>query len=266
MQQLDTLRKRVNPGNEWFRIGLASATVVAPLVKRWSDLRDADSSRMLREEAEARWKAARSRLAVPKPLNAKRKSLDVAADVAESAGRRSTNAARIWLIGVGVGLVVAGAGAYFLVQRRMRRSLEEPLVDLPLASSNGHTAYTGAPQTVPSAPGGRSTASAPAATPEQPAQTREPGAEEPGEMPGGATTVTETGAPAGVADADAAPFVGNIHTMVYHDRDDENLPAEENRIYFASEDEAREQGYRRDRADVSASGSEATREAGGSGI
>ena len=42
------------------------------------------------------------------------------------------------------------------------------------------------------------------------------------------------------------PLVGNIRTMVYHDvNNDQELPSEENRIYFASETEALEAGYHR---------------------
>jgi hypothetical protein len=45
--------------------------------------------------------------------------------------------------------------------------------------------------------------------------------------------------------ASQAAYVGNIHTMIFHEADDVNhLPNEENRIYFASEAEARRAGYR----------------------
>lgn len=282
MQQMDALRKRLNPGNEWVRIGIASATIMAPLLKRWTDLRDADSTRALREEAEARWNGARFRFALNNRLQARRQPLAVVTTATKNVRQRNNNAARIWLIGVGVGLVAAGAGAYFLVQRRMNQSLDEPLVDLPVASSNGHGANTGMARAAASATqmealtatgvNGTSTSTlAPTSSAErtgeaqQAPQTPRPAAGEPGELPNGAGTVTESGAPAGVVDAGAAPFIGNIRTMVYHERDDENLPAEENRIYFASEDEAREAGYRRDREDVPAADSEAA-EAGGTGI
>lgn len=285
MQQMDTPRKRLNPKNEWLRIGLASATVMAPLVKRWNDLRDADRARAMREEAEARWKNARLRFAFSNPLDTKRNSVSAAQETAESAGRSNKNAARIWLIGVGVGLVAAGAGAYFLVRRRMNQALEEPLVDLPIVSPNGHRTQGDATQAAQaaqaSATGVNGTSAAGAEAPaaaergtggteeRQSAEATEPVTPmtgEPGELPGGAATLTESGAPAGVVDAEDAPFIGNIRTMVYHERDDENLPAEENRIYFASEEEAHTAGYRRDREDVPAAGAEAAQESGGAGI
>ena len=41
--------------------------------------------------------------------------------------------------------------------------------------------------------------------------------------------------------------------MVFHDSDDRgHLPAEENRIYFSSEDEARQAGYRYSRESADA--------------
>lgn len=268
MQQMEALRQRLNPKNEWLRIGLASATIMAPLLKRWTDLRDADSTRALREEAEARWNNARSRLVFSNPFESRRNLVLAAREPAPAPAKEHKNVARIWLIGVSVGLVAAGAAAYFFVQRRMNQALEEPLVDLPVMSSNGHQipaeamragASVEQPQAAASAGNG---ATAPAA--ERPASAPELLMEEqPAET---AEMQIERGTSAGVVDAGDAPFIGNIRTMVYHERDDENLPAEENRIYFASEEEARERGYRRDREDVPTAGTEATQETGGTGI
>ena len=41
-----------------------------------------------------------------------------------------------------------------------------------------------------------------------------------------------------------APFVGNARTMVYHPSDSAHLPSEDNRVYFRSEQEAEDAGYR----------------------
>jgi hypothetical protein len=45
---------------------------------------------------------------------------------------------------------------------------------------------------------------------------------------------------------DQVKFIGDTHTMLYRaaGTDPVNLPAEERRIYFASEDEAQAAGYR----------------------
>lgn len=41
-----------------------------------------------------------------------------------------------------------------------------------------------------------------------------------------------------------APFVGNARTMVYHPSDSVHLPAEDNRVYFRTQQEAENAGYR----------------------
>ena len=46
-----------------------------------------------------------------------------------------------------------------------------------------------------------------------------------------------------MADIEAMAIVGNIRTMAYHLATDEDLPDEDNRIYFSSEEEARLAGY-----------------------
>lgn len=41
------------------------------------------------------------------------------------------------------------------------------------------------------------------------------------------------------------PVVGNLRTLIYHPVDSHNLPTEDNRMYFASEEEAVAAGYHR---------------------
>jgi hypothetical protein len=134
--------------------------------------------------------------------------------------RRSEAAARRawWIAGISVGFVSAGAAAFLIARRRQHLRAEQDLVALPTPpAANGH--HSPAEQV-------RNTLSR---------LTRRAGSQTGTEPAMQATATTATA---------KAAFVGNVHTMVYHPSDSEHLPAEENRIYFASEDEAIEAGYR----------------------
>jgi hypothetical protein len=223
---------------------------MAPLLSRWSDLRAAERARVLADEAEARLHDMRGHLNLAS-LGAKRDPLELVREArAQLGAERGKASTRLWLVGVGVGLVAASAGAYVLVRRRMAQALEEPLVELPTVSVNGNRAYAQArpPATATAAetaadnPPTAATATA-TATPAPSMETAQAnGAVAPAEQ--------DQSFPASAEEAIAAPFIGNIRTMVYHEANDDDLPAEENRIYFVSEDEAREAGYRRHRDEV----------------
>ncbi|MGH2516551.1 MAG: hypothetical protein ACRDHP_12925 [Ktedonobacterales bacterium] len=311
MRQFDTLRKRYDPRGQWFQIGLASATLLTPLLKRWNDLRAAEQARAWRDEAEARLREVRSWN--PLRLTTSRRQTQKALD--QVAPPRGNVSATIWLAGVSVGLVAAGAGAFVLVRRRMRQEQEAPLLDLPVPlNGNGgggrngahlraaahavaqgisrrdesaaqtQTASNGAtPPPAPLRPGPQSPrlvpavpASAPMLPPTPPqlahaqtgplmppapaeaasaptASARQPDTYNTANLSGSATAPAG-GAPAGVADANNAAFIGNIHTMVFHEADAGDLPAKGNRIYFGSEEEARDAGFRRARDEVSSGG------------
>lgn len=63
-----------------------------------------------------------------------------------------------------------------------------------------------------------------------------------------ATAVAEAAPPAtapAVAPTTLTRVIGNTHKMVYHLENDAHLPIEENRAYFASEQEAIDAGYRK---------------------
>lgn len=270
MQTLDDLRTRLDARGQWVRLGVLAAGALAPLIGRWNDLRAAERARSMREEAEARLKG----FGAVAPWTRHDVQQRIAA-IASKTGDKTLGTRRvsttIWLAGVGVGLAAAGAGTYLLVRRRLAREAEEPMLDLPAPSVNGNGRGTvpgiqrlrdaianpppSAHETVnanaaTTATGAESAfdevraTSAPAGTP--PEKVVDPS----GGLPGGATSVLPDGAPAAVLNADEAAFIGNIKSMVYHAADDDELPAEENRVYFASEEEARDAGYRRDKDDL----------------
>ncbi len=286
MKQLNRLESLGSAKTNWFRTGVISAAAVAPLIARWRDLRLTAQARAQRERAEASLQGIRARFVRPPQQPPQ----------APVPQRASADAIRtgLWVSGVVVGLVAAGATAYFIVRRQMAAQ-EEPLVELPLTPDRGtdgqgraatnhngpHALSTTAStardaasaDTAASLSGGALTTSVgadeptvPNVTSFGPAEVVEPGMPEPGAVPAAEAAppgATES-ANAPVAtdldslplidtpeEAEAAPFVGNVHTMVYHDASDtDHLPEEENRIYFASEDEAIAAGFRRDRQEV----------------
>lgn len=262
MRPITDLRRRGGARGEWLRLGLLSASVVAPLVARWNDLRAAERAATMRDEIEARVKALGELAPWTKQDSRQHAASSVRKARRTLAANRDNGVTRLWLIGAGVGLAAAGVAAYLLARRRLGATAEEPYLDLPAdggngARSNGLAAAKARPAMAPT------TAAATASVGEtlQQAEHADEEHQQPGEEPiiveptpwdGGGATVTPSGAPAGVVDPSEAPFVGNIHTMIYHEANAENLPEEENRIYFASEEEARDAGYRRDKDEVPA--------------
>ncbi len=281
MQQVENLRGRLsewNPRAQWVQLGLLSASIMAPLVGRWNELRTAERTRALREEAEARLRGMRIQL--PWQRN---DVLDVVAPLLKQpgdavSGRSSTRgkvSSRLWLVGVGVGLVAAGVGAFLLVRRRLERSAEEPLVEIPLTSVNGYAkgASNGlnGSQRTPVASSTAGVSNALALTKEQTSSQSASQLAQPDALSvpmygagegsvTGAIPRTEAEMPVGAEQPEDAPFIGNIRTMIYHASDAYNLPAEENRIYFASEDEAHAAGYRRSHDELPATETESQAE------
>ena len=266
-QRIEARRNRNDGNGRWFRVGVLSATALAPLIARWSDLRASNRAQALRELAAARLSDARDardqaviRLApvraaanarlgdardlasaqfdnaldriaqapmpdmlrnVP-PFSLAMKRAEALRQQRQRQRRRTT---MLWLAGVGVGLVAAGATAYFVARRRMASAIEdedEPMVELPV-ERNLAEAVVGR---------GSAMGNAYAATDGQAEISVPLGAFNPASG-------------TGTANPSQARYIGNIHTMVFHDADDAgHLPAEENRIYFSSEDEARQAGFR----------------------
>lgn len=250
--------RRLDDRKQWLQLGMLSASVVAPLIARWNELRGAERASEMLDEIEARFKTL-SALAPGTYRELRQQVAEVArqtggrimsAGGARASGGRLSRGSWLWLAGAGVGLAAAGAGTYLLVRRRLGVAAEEPLLDLPLPSPNGGSANGGGPRMATPIP------TRPLAEPlgedvlQQEAAAGEPVVVEPTPWDGGGASVTPTGAPAGVVVPDEAPFIGDIKTMIYHEANAENLPAEQNRVYFASEEEAREAGYQRDRDEV----------------
>lgn len=181
-----------------------------------------------------------------------------------ASGERGRASSAIWLVGVGVGLLAAGTGAYLLVRRRLEVEAEQPVIAIleTPPSGNGHTARardersatsgaTKAAETPPEAnrPDETWGRMASETSLSEAAEAQNAGAEDTSAVDALEQATDE--ADAGVETIRQAPFIGNIRTMVYHEADAEGLPAEENRIYFTSEQDAREAGFRRDRDEVS---------------
>ena len=227
MQQVESLRKRWDTRGQWMQIGLASATLLAPMAKRWNDLRTVERTRELREEAEARFGDVRDRMRQMRAPEWLRQTGDDS--------DRAAISSKLWLAGVALGLVAAGTVAYVIVRRRMSEVLEEPMVDLATVQMNGHAPalrevprMAEQPASVPGA-GGQATSAA---------------------MTSGTTTATGEEAEAAQETIEHPQYIGNIHTMVYHDAGEADLPTAENQIFFGSEEEAERAGYHRDRREI----------------
>jgi hypothetical protein len=222
---------------------------MAPLIARWNDLRAAEHAAGMRDEIEARVKAL-GELAPWAKQDGRQQPGSHARAAGSTPAIRNKRVIQLWLIGAGVGLAVAGVATYLLVRRRVSARAEEPYLDLPADVGNGarHSGMAAA-KTYPAA-----TPSAAGEQPRDDARTRQEAQTQPVEE----SSIVEPTAwdGSGVA-AEAvvpaeAPFVGDIHTMIYHGASAENLPVEQNRIYFASEEEARAAGYQRDKSEIPA--------------
>lgn len=243
-------RRPYDDRKQWLQLGMLSASVVAPLIARWNELRGAERAGRLLGEIEARLRTAGT-LAPSTYRDMRQQIAEVAREtggrIMSAGGKRSS---RLWLAGAGLGLVAASAGTYLLVRRRLRAAAEEPLLDLPIAPMYGMSANGGATTATPTRP-----------LSEQPGEDllqddllqQEPGEPmivAPTPWDGGGATGVLASAAAGVLAPSEAPFIGDIKSMIYYESNAENLPAEQSRIYFASEEDAREAGYQRPRDEV----------------
>jgi hypothetical protein len=132
--------------------------------------------------------------------------------------KQRRNNALWWVLGATLGVAAAGAAIYFISRNRQPALETETLVELPNNSMSGDS-FRGSVSNITKLDPSKS-------------------------MSGdeGETATVDVKSPVKV---EAAPLAGNVETLVYYDATDlDHLPSEENRIYFASETEAREAGYR----------------------
>ncbi|HEX8732870.1 MAG TPA: hypothetical protein VF725_12515 [Ktedonobacterales bacterium] len=262
----------------WVQMGLLTAGAAAPLIARWRALRAAERAEALREQASGRWNdaiawaaqslppdgiqdaiqgalqerlpqaqeslrqvsaAARDALRRLPLGSAAEPPAPVAVPTPPTVSSRRANAA-LWALGVGVGVVAAGAIAYIVLRNRMNTAHDDDdtLVEIPLT-----TPTTSAP------PEPRAQAQTTPLAPDTLTVAEEPPVEEPSEGEPLAFDPSEG--------ADAA-YVGNILTRVYHVAGSPRLPVPQHRIYFATRAEADEAGYRPDASEPAPYGSDAS--------
>lgn len=261
--------------HRWFQLGLVSAGAAAPLIARWRSLRAEEQAQALREQALARWNETIARIAASGRPEAFQESLrqmapqaqesfrqvsavardalqrlpgaaqtSEVADAAEVAVIPAAPAARrvsatLWLVGVGVGVVAAGAVAYIVLRNRMSAATDDDaLVEIPLTVVSPPTDLATAVASAAAA--SEVAAEGPAIVHESPEE--EPGIAEPIDF--------------SESDGAGATFVGNIHSRIYHAANSVRLPAPQHRIYFATEEEAIELGYRRDSTELTSPSSD----------
>jgi hypothetical protein len=218
VSQMKRLREQTSDRARWFRLGMVSATAMAPLVTRWRSLRAA-------ERAQALWEASQER-ASSLHLPGRQPAVPVPTDPP-----RANVRAGLWLAGAGVGLVAAGVVAFVVARRRMLAREEQPL-DLPFTGLNGRDQQHDEPARDPVA--ARAGAEAATARPEAP----ERAASAP-------TPRRPLAADAEDSEPDeVAPIIGDLRTLVYYDAGAPALPAEPDRVYFRSAQDALAAGFR----------------------
>lgn len=245
------LQQGPRDSGQWFRVGIVSATMVTPLLSRWRSLRAAERARTL-------WETSRANTQWPWASPAG--TADVAATGTAAVGDpppappRASVRPGLWLAGVGVGLVVAGAAAYVIARRRLQAN--EAPVEMPWpVGANGHgqlsdtlaqsgqALFSRAPAGATLDPAADAGAAQFYGDPEFSAG-RTPAVTIPLATQSAALENEGTGVASPLQlDGDDAPIVGNTRTLVYHEASDTNLPAPEHRVFFASAAQAQEQGY-----------------------
>lgn len=276
MRTSETLDGAQDEGGKsrWFQLGLLTAGAAAPLIARWRALRAAERAEALREQANERWNEALAWAAQTRPQDViqgaiqerlpqaqeslrqmsaatrdalRRLPLPMTSDVEPPApiappalpatSHRRANAA-LWAVGVGVGLLAAGAVAYIVLRNRANANNDDDtLVEIPLTAEQAEQATQAAQEQAATL-----ATDGPPITEETPVE--EPGVAEPLAFD--------------ASEMEGAAYVGNILTRVYHPIDSKRLPAPEHRTYFATLAEAEEAGYHPDASESAARRSDAS--------
>ena len=222
MQRVKNARDQLNSQAQWIQLGLLTASTLTPVVRRWNELRAMDHRRALREDAAPPPRESPSDDA-PTPLSS----------------------IIFWVVGVGVGIIAAGVGTYLFLKRRMAAHQEEPPLPLPFPRPGGTASSSrlaganhGWPREMATSTGGHD--QTPVAGRLETAGTADSTSEPEDAYP---DRLSPQASAPGEPDIEMAAVVGNIRTMAYHFTDDANLPDEDNRVYFSSEEEARLAGF-----------------------
>jgi hypothetical protein len=237
-----TTDQRLAKASQWMRVGMMTATLARPALDQFWRTRQA-------KQAEEKHPSTVNLLArVEEQLPLTQQQLEKLAKtlsdrVVELSGQAQKTAGKVrdtvnprawWITGISLGFVAAGATAFVVTRRRMRKSINQPedLVAIPNVATNGHHAPSNRLRQAMTRITQRG---APGATAET----------APGMRPAAAAIAENDAVGAARTEvASAANFVGNIHSLIYHPADSDHLPAEEHRVYFNTEAEARAAGYR----------------------
>ncbi len=241
----DQQSQRFEKAGQWVRTGIVSVSLLKPVIEtlqtNWNKRNKPVKINSLKSKFDQPVEAlgnARAKIVEQIPLTqaqldglAKEISArlgDVSNQAKGFAGRAAKYPGNVsrrmwWASGISLGFGVAAFATFLIARRRMAQQQQaNDLVMLP--STNGQVRWQDGPRGIV----GRLT--------NRRAQTDADGLN--------TSTDHSTATATEVDVVSQAKFIGNIRTMVYHASDSERLPAEEHRVYFLSEQEAEDAGYR----------------------
>jgi hypothetical protein len=248
MKRVKIVRDRLNSQAQWIQLGVLTASILTPLINRWNELRAMEQAQAIREDVEERIQRLRAA-----PLWNRRHAEQAVEEVLEEINsalpqpRRAPKSSTVfWIAGVGLGIIAAGVGTYLVVKRRMVSYREEPLVPLPFRRPGTPIP----PYFTPTPTGSADDATASMTSMTSSTSSMNGFSTHDDSAAVGMTADGQDGTD--MPDIEGAAVVGNIRTMAYHLPGDEYLPEEDNRVYFSSEEEARQAGFHFSSGEISA--------------